>query len=189
MFWGIKLPFQITLILFIFIVIIITLIFIGKKRDWNLPKTLLRLNLALTILFIPSCAAINMVVDHFRFGVFQYASFNELNDYKSKRYTPNDATNIVVEKAYSGQIAKYNISKTDLLKYLRIHNDDTNADHLRKIISSNDEYPMSLFKNIGYPKNILLEEFTPQRAPNGAGATYYYDENNQTCYHRADYYW
>ena len=153
MFWGIKLPFQITLILFI--VIIITFIFVGKKRDWNLPKTLLRLNLALTILFIPSCTAINMVVDHFRFGVFQYASFNELNDYKSKRYTPIDATNIVVEKAYSGQIAKYNISKTDLLKYLRIHNDDTNADHLRKIISSNDEYPMSLFKKNWISKKYL----------------------------------
>jgi hypothetical protein len=68
--------------------------------------------------FIPSCMGIMAIIDSQRFGTFPYTSAAEVNDFRVARYLPANAINITLMKYQNGYLAKYSISKADLLSYL-----------------------------------------------------------------------
>lgn len=116
MFWPMVLPFFITLaITAIVLVSVLTYCFSRKGRH-------LRLLGVVTILvivgFIPSWMGVMVVVDLIRFGHFEYASYSDIDDPRSKRYLPEAASDIQMHRHAQGYRARYKISKEDFDHYL-----------------------------------------------------------------------
>jgi hypothetical protein len=114
MLWPIVLPFQISLAFWLSVIIIAGLF----APRWNIKrlKAMIQSLLVGMILFIPSCAVIQSVLDPLRFGMFQYPDFNAVGDWRIQRYLPKDATDISIEKRWGGNgyRAKFKISKAEL---------------------------------------------------------------------------
>ncbi|MCJ8331688.1 MAG: hypothetical protein MJH11_17130 [Lentisphaeria bacterium] len=54
----------------------------------------------------------------FRFGVFEYQNYEEVNDFRVERYLPKVSKNITLLKTPSGHQAKYEISNNEFHSYL-----------------------------------------------------------------------
>ncbi len=66
-----------------------------KLRRANVFGTLVVIAL---LAFIPVMCAIGTIVDRYRFGIFTYASFGDVRDFRVERYLPPTATQITIEK-------------------------------------------------------------------------------------------
>ncbi|MBA4031283.1 MAG: hypothetical protein C0478_10410 [Planctomyces sp.] len=133
------------------------------------------------------------IVDARRFGVFQYATFADINDVRVQRYLPTTARYITLEKSAMGHRAKYSISESDL----RAHLDEQWA--LRGQYSTiprdkigdgsivSEETVARLFGDLGWTIPESVTEWHTPVGGNGAGATYFYDPTTGTAFHRAGY--
>ena len=116
MFWPFILPIQLTTCIFVTIITIATIAapYLHRRRE----QTFMTMFILGMFTYIPSCGLIMDVVDARRFGVFHYASFDNVNDPRVERYLPQAASDITLEKSYSGFRARYRIAKPELDTYL-----------------------------------------------------------------------
>jgi len=70
------------------------------------------------VAFVPSCTGIMHVLDGHRFGVFTYATFDEVDDARVERYLPPTATNITIHKQAIGFRARFTITQAQLDAHL-----------------------------------------------------------------------
>ena len=100
MLWPIILPFQIT-VCFVAVLVGAATAVASIVRCRRLPTFLVASSLGI-LAFVPSCNAIMRVLDRQRFGVFEYASFSEINDHRVERYLPSSAEAIIVDRRAQG---------------------------------------------------------------------------------------
>lgn len=190
MIWPIVLPFTITFWILVVIVVLVTAF--APALKWRRGKTFGIIFLLCCLAFIPSCVGIMAVVDAQRFGVFQYESYADLKDFRVERYLPTQARKITLEKFAAGHRAKYSISKLELTEYL----DDLWDRFGQHSAFSRDELDDGanisansyerIFGDLGWPVFDALEFHSPVQG-DGGGATYYFDPETDTEYHRAGY--
>jgi hypothetical protein len=77
MFASIVLPFQITVSIFAILIVVALALLVAKKIT---SRTLSIIATTVIVLFIPSCIGIQMVVDKFRYGKFQFESAAQMKD-------------------------------------------------------------------------------------------------------------
>lgn len=116
MLWPLILPFKITFWSFAGIVIVLTLF--SPKLKWGRPTTFILSSVLAALLFIPSCAGVMMIVDSVRFGEFKYATYEEVDDVRIRRYLPPAARKISLEKHSPGHCARYSITELELRDFL-----------------------------------------------------------------------
>ena len=191
MLWPIILPFQVTCVVFVGAVALLT--GLAPALKWKRRRTVVFASLLACVAFIPSCVGIMTVIDSQRFGTFHYDSFADVNDFRVERYLPTKARNIILHKYAPGHRAKYSISETDLTAYV---------DHLWEICGKYSAYkreelndrtdatPEMFELEYGDLDSPPLESTIVLHSPvesDGGGATYFYDRITGTAYQCAGY--
>lgn len=110
MFASLVLPFQITAVLFL-VVLVVSNLWVRKGKFVVLSL------LAGVLLFIPSCVGVMAVVDAFRYGKFEYATASEINQDPYIELPPN-AKQIVLHRNSGRHIARFEIGTEELLAWL-----------------------------------------------------------------------
>ncbi len=191
MLWPIVFPFQITVCLFALVIIIATLA-APLARLKRLP-TFFAMMLLGVVGFIPSCSGIMEVIDAKRFGVFSYASFEDVNDFRVERYLPPDAKQIIIDKYPQGFRARFKISREQLDAYLDELWDtygEYSAVKRGGVLSMNRidlESHNLRFGDLGWPHLPDATEYYSPRAANGAGFSVWYSPAEGVAYERAGY--
>lgn len=85
---------------------------------WKRLHVFLTVGVLCLICFLPLCGAIMRSMDAKRFGVFDYESFADVQDFRVERYLPPAATHITVDKYAQGFRARFTISRSDLDSFL-----------------------------------------------------------------------
>ena len=191
MLWPIILPIQLTSLIMVFAIVTVTVI--AAAKNWK-PGVAFVLTSAVAIMaFVPSCNGIMSLLDARRFGVFQYASYDDVQDFRIERYLPPAAKAITLEKTAMGHRAKYSITETELREYIdQLWNKfgqlsaAPRGDSSEREMASADEFDL-WFRGLGWPvpKNAIC--FSSPTEADGGGATYYFDPDSGTAYHRAGY--
>jgi len=191
MLWPLVLPFQITFCVLAGLVALLTSF--APVLKWKCRAALgVSLGLAF-VAFIPSCTGIMTIVDAQRFGVFEYDSFSEVDDFRVERFLPTQARGITLDKFAVGHRAKYSISESELRSYLdglwhqygeysAIPRDEL-GDGASASAESFDYY----FGDLGWPALENAIELHSPVESDGGGATYFFDPTTNTAYHRAGY--
>lgn len=187
MFWPVILPFQITCgVMFSTVVLLMAF---ARPKTWNRVKTFFLYSAIAAVAFVPSCIGISLVVDAVRFGDFTYASYDEIPDFRSRRYLPFEATEIQMHKRASGYSARYNISPQDFAKYL----DDLWEEYGESsAVARGESYregkpvdPELFERRFGFlgwecPTSVIIYE-SPSES-DGGGAEYHVDANSGVVY-------
>jgi hypothetical protein len=187
MFWSAILPFQITVILWSVIIVAGTWYAskFGRKR---VSIALLTMLLAF-LMFVPSCMFIQTIAAPFRFGIFHYESFAEVNDWRVERYLPGPAKEIILEKPAhtNGFRAKFKISQTALEEWF----DESWAkgqaysaeprEQAQNISASDD------FSDLGWPPLPDAIQYVGPIRDNGAGYIIWHSESLGIAYEDAGY--
>lgn len=191
MLWPLVLPFKITFWALLGFVALLTLV--SPAFKWDRGRTFFVSALFACVVFFPSCAGIQSVLDAHRFGTFSYDAFHEVDDFRVERYLPTRARNITVEKFPMGHRAKYEITKPELVAYLDDlwrragENSATSRDDLDDgSVRSYDQFSHQ-FDGLNWPVLKTAVELHSPKQNDGGGATYYFDESTNTVYHRAGY--
>ena len=191
MLWPLVLPVKITFWLLVALVLMAT---IGSVRlKWPTRKTFVIASVIAFVGFIPSCTIVMSIVDARRFGVFEYASYDEVRDFRIERFLPPAAHNITLEKTFIGHRAKYTISESELKSFL---------DGLWDAYGEYSAVPRSNLKDgepvrseqiqmdlrgLDWPPMTDAVRFQSPVEGDGGGATYYFDRATGVTYHRAGY--
>jgi hypothetical protein len=187
MLWPIVLPFQISLAFWLIVIVIAG--WVGPR--WNI-KRLKAVMLSLFVgmlLFIPSCAVVQSVLDPLRFGVFHYPDFAAVGDWRVQRYLPKGATDISIEKRWGGNgyRAKYKISKELLEEWF----DESWAEGLEYSITTREEAQESSraqqFEDLGWPELIDVVEYVGPSEDDWGGYQIWYSEKEELAYEYAAY--
>ena len=186
MFWPILLPLKITCVCLIALVMIAT--WYAPSMKWKRPKTFFIAVALAGILFVPSCAGIQTIVDLQRFGVFEYDTFADVKDFRVERYPPPTASSITVDKNPAGFRAKFTITEPELLKYM----DETWVQYGHVTVNKREEAVAldaflldsldQRFENLGWPSLTDAVEYDGPRAPNGAGFTIWHSADKGIAY-------
>lgn len=192
MLWPLQLPFLITCLLMGLFVLAVAIL--SARLKWN-PTTASFFAVFIAVLaFIPSCTGVMMVVDSVRFGAFEFASFDEINDFRAERYMPPNATKISMVKFPACYYAKYVLSKEALEAYL----DELWREYGHRSASKRgamyDEgktayrEQMNLeFRDLNWElPNKSTVYYSPSES-DGGGAKYYYDAQSGVVYQRTAY--
>ncbi len=135
-----------------------------------------------------------IVADSIRFGHFHYASFDDIPDFRSRRYLPEAASNIEIHKHANGYRARYAISTSDFKTYL---------DGLWKQCGAHSAVERGGFMDEGQAVSLELFNHTfdglnwtcPATAivyyspteGDGGGATYYFDTDAGLMFQRTGF--
>ncbi len=191
MLWPIILPIQLTSLFMVFVIVTVTVIAAAKK--WKPGLAFVLASTVAIIAFVPSCNGIMSYLDARRFGVFQCATYDDVRDFRVERYLPTAAKAITLEKKAMGHRAKYSITETELREYVdQLWN---KSGHLSavprggstKLETAHADEIELWFQGLGWPvlKNAI--RFGSPTEADGGGATYYFDPDSGTAYHRAGY--
>jgi cell division protein FtsW (lipid II flippase) len=192
MFWPVVLPFEIAFWTLATVVVIVTAL--APTLKWRRGKTFLISSSLAIAAFIPSCTAIMFVVDEIRFGDFEYATFDDVNDFRAERYLPTAATNIAMQKHANGYRARYSISSDDFHAYLdnlwHLYGEYSAVERGRMFgegLPAHNEEQEAFFSDLGWPplKNATVY-YSPSEA-DGGGARYYFDSNAGVAMQRTGY--
>jgi hypothetical protein len=180
MLWPVILPFQITCAVLLVVVVAFTAF--ATPKTWSRVTAFILYTGIAFLAFIPSCTGIMLAVDAVRFGDFHYATYDDIPDFRSKRYLPQAATDIQMNKHASGFRARYTIRADVFAAYL----DDlwrTHEEHspVQRGGISDEGNPVNLesfnhrFGDLGWkcPSNAVVHH-SPGEG-DGGGATYYVD--------------
>ncbi len=195
MLWPLILPMKITFWTFAAIVVLVTAI--APALKWKRKSTLGLTLLAAGVLFIPSSSGLMALLDTQRFGVFEYETYAEVQDFRVERYLPPAATSITVAKTMQGFRAQYSISETDLQAYLddsweRFRNYYPHSAPDLRIHAISDRIVNagsfdSQYGDLNWPPLKGAVEYHGPSAANGAGFTVWYSPSQQVAYERAGY--
>jgi hypothetical protein len=194
MLWPVILPIQITVVLIVAVVGLVTAL--APRWKWKRLRVLMVSLLCGSLAFVPTCMGIAVIVDSWRFGLFHYATFSEVRDVRIERFLPPMATNIALDKYASGHRARYSIREPDLVAYVdemwSKHSRMTKVaaskrDPERPLTSSERDWFQHDFERLGWTVSESTVVLAGPHAANGAGASYYYDRRAGLAYHRAGY--
>ncbi|WP_236621257.1 hypothetical protein [Rhodopirellula sallentina] len=192
MLWPIVLPFQLTGVAFLLVVVLLTAT--RTPRKWSRIKTLLISSIAAIVLFIPSCTGVMLVTDSIRFGHFHYDSFEAIPDFRSQRYLPTAASNIEMHKHANGYRARYDISAADFEAYLDglwTQYGEHSAVERGGFMDEGQTVSPELFNhtfdglNWTCPATAIVY-YSPSEG-DGGGATYYYDADAGLMFQRTGF--
>jgi hypothetical protein len=145
--------------------------------------------------FVPSCIGVNAVIAPFRFGVFHYDAYDDVNDWRVYRYLPKGVTDITLEKPAHGNgfRAKFAISRAELESWIdqqwALYGGNSElprakADSRRAV--SGDEIARE-FSDFAEPLPSDAVEYAGPVASNWAGLTIWYSEEQGIGYEDAGY--
>lgn len=191
MFWPIVLPFQITICIMTFFVLGISLFaYVRKRKFW---KSFFISSAISCVVFIPSCALIATILDTQRFGIFEYASFDETNDFRIQRYLPPNARDITVHKFASGHRARYTIEEEELRAFLDtlwVFRGERSPDSKEKSATTLQSRRMRFggFSQILAGQiQVMLFDWPAPLQPTEPVPPIFYCRSSQTAYHYAGY--
>ncbi|QDT69936.1 hypothetical protein MalM25_28800 [Planctomycetes bacterium MalM25] len=120
MLWPLVLPFQITCAVLGLIVLLIT--GWAPKLKWRRSRAFGISILLALLAFVPSCTGVWYALAQIRFGYFEYATFDDINDLRAERYLPTAAREIQMHKRQGGNgyVARYLITEAGFHAYLDI---------------------------------------------------------------------
>lgn len=191
MLWPIVLPLQITACVLLTLVVLATLA--APFVKWKRLPTFIGLSVLSLLAFIPTCNGITSIVDARRFGVFDYQTFNEVDDFRVERYLPPAARDITVDKRAQGFRARFTISQTELDTYM---NEVWSLYGSRSVVKRGEMSAMALvdkeshernFGDLGWSYLDDATEFYGPTAENGAGFSIWYSPTRRIAYQRAGY--
>lgn len=173
------------------LIVISTLVARGMKRR---PAPVFLLSSVFAFLaFIPSCAGIMSLLDARRFGLFHYAEYSEVQDFRVELYLPTAARDITVHKTAMGHRAKYTITEQELRDWIDLqwdkYGDKSESEHTDSLGTKTVDPSETVlhFEDLGWPPLQNAIPFETPRAANGAGASYYFEPATNTAYHRGGY--
>jgi hypothetical protein len=191
MLWPIVLPVQLTFLIMLAMIVISTLLAVALK--WKrIPVFVGSVALAF-VAFIPSCTGIMSVLDARRFGVFQYATYGDVQDFRIYRYLPISARSITLEKTAMGHRAKYSITEAEMRDYvdwLWRECGEGSAIARSDLEEGESVKPDEIehqFRELGWPPLTNAIRFHSPVQGDGGGAEYFLDVSSSTAYHRAGY--
>ena len=114
MLWVYSLPAQITF--FILMAAYVFTVLIARKYRKTRVMAFNGCVVALLI-FIPSCFGVKVILDPFRFGVFEYANHAAIRQYPVRSNLPESATAITVDQQWGLFCAKFTIEQEALDKW------------------------------------------------------------------------
>lgn len=117
MLWPVILPLKITFWTLSGLVLLVTVL--APRMSRKRSTTFLRSACLAFVAFIPSCIGIELIVDRFRFGHFEYATYDDITDFRYRRYLPAAASHIRMYKHPGGNgfRARYSVSAADFAAY------------------------------------------------------------------------
>ncbi len=192
MLWPIELPFEIACWTLATVVIVLTAM--APLLKWRRGKTV-RVSSALAMVaLVPSCTGIMFVVDKMRFGTFEYATIQDIDDFRARRYLPPAASDITMHKQASGYRARYSISAPELHAYLD-HLWDTYGEasaverdqRLGEGEIASKEMQELFFTELGWDPFENATVYCSPVEADGGGATYYFDSNAGIVMQRTGY--
>lgn len=191
MLWPVVLPFQITACVFVAVVVCATIL--APIIKWKRLKTFLGVSIFSMLAFVPSCAGIMHVIDAQRFGVFEYATFGDVNDFRVERYLPPVARDITLDKYAQGFRARFTITQAELDAFLDQLWDKYGE---RSAVPRGGMWSMEIVDANAHELYYgdldwshlenATESFGPSAA-NGAGFSIWYSAAEQLAYQRAGY--
>jgi hypothetical protein len=187
MLWSAEWPFQITAFMWAVIIVAATCYApkFGKRRG---SMALLMMLLGF-LMFVPSCMFIQTIAAPFRFGIFHYDNFAEVNDWRVGRYLPDPARDITLEKPAhtNGFRAKFKISKAELENWFDeswARGQEISVDtreEAQKIVATED------FSDLGWPPLPDAVQYVGPIKSNGAGYIIWYSKSQGIAYEDAGY--
>ncbi|MEM8670886.1 MAG: hypothetical protein AAGG48_25385 [Planctomycetota bacterium] len=191
MLWPIVLPFKLTAVALLTLTLLATVVAaISGRRS---GRTFLIFTFVSLIAFVPVCVMITSIMDRYRFGTFQYASFEQVDDFRVERYLPPVAREITVNKQAQGFRAKFRIGQSELDEYLdkawAQYGDQSVAERgqLPPFDSIDPELHKLLFGDLGWPPLSDAKELHGPIAGNGAGFTVWYSPKTGIAYQSGCY--
>ncbi len=143
--------------------------------------------------FIPSCAGVMSVLDHYRFGVCTYPDSQSVNDSHVQHWLPEMATDITVDQSPAGFRARFRIEKPALDKWFDRfwqqygeHSAIPRAPREESKPIHPDELEF-YFGDLGWPPPSDAVAYEGPRTANGAGFTLWYSESQGVAYQDAGY--
>lgn len=181
MFWPLVLPFQITCVALGVVVLLVT--GWAPKLKWKRGKAFAISALLAVVAFVPSCTSVWYVLDEVRFGYFEYATFDGINDFRAERYMPPMATDIQMykHKHGNGTFARYAISEMDFRTYFddlwKKYGELSVAE--RAEVRSAYEYELEpVCAALGCEPPLDARCYRSPTEPDGGGANYYVDSES-----------
>lgn len=190
MLWPYVVPVKIAFWSLLALVVLVTLL--APLVRWNRSKAFAISAVTALLAFIPLTGAIVQIMDASRFGRFEYATYDEVNDFRVERYLPPAAREIALLKYAGGYRTRYSITEEELTEYL---------DGLWDTYGQRSAVPRD---DLGEGEPVSAETFEHEfrgEWPNvegtiqyhspieadGGGATYYFDRASGIAYQRAGY--
>lgn len=191
MLWPIVLPFKIT---FWCIAALIALATIAAPRVKckRLP-TFLAATVLGVLAFVPSCTGVMHVIDARRFGVFDYETFDQVDDFRVERYLPPTARAITLDKQAGGFRARFKITEAGLTSYLDElwERDGNRSVAKREAMPSMAVLDPKLheryFGDLGWPYLENATEYDSPTAGNGSGFNIWFSPTEGVAYQLAGY--
>ncbi|HYW81538.1 MAG TPA: hypothetical protein VE890_18280 [Thermoguttaceae bacterium] len=160
---------------------------------WTRLPTFFAVTMLGALAFVPSCIGIMNAVDAHRFGVFTYATFDDIGDFRVQQCLPPAATNITIDKTAYGFRAKYTITGPQLDAYVgelwEKYRDESAAE--REDPSSmkaiDPESHKSSYGDLGWPLLQDAKEYRSPTARNGAGFSIWFSPSKGVAYQRTGY--
>lgn len=192
MLWPIVLPFQIAFWTLTAVVVVISVL--APLLKWRRGQTFLVSSVLAMAALIPACTGIMAVVDQMRFGSFEYATVDDVNDFRAERYLPTAALNIQMHKQANGYFARYAISDVAFHAYLdQLWHEYGEHSAVARGKTYGEGSPASKeeqerdFLQFGWkPLENAMIYYGPTEA-DGGGATYYFDGHAGVAMQRTGY--
>ncbi len=192
MFWPAVLPAEIAFWALATVVVFVTAVAPSLKRR-RVRTFWVASSLAIAA-FIPSCTGIMFVVDGFRFGDFEYTTFEEIKDFRAQRYLPTACSDISMRKQASGYRARYSISSDEFHVYLDNlwqeygeYSAVKRGDMSGEGSPASEEEQRAFFAELGWrPLEHAIVYHSPSES-DGGGAVYYFDSIAGVAMQRTGY--
>lgn len=160
---------------------------------WKRGKTFWSITLFSILAFIPTCALVATITDQFRFGLFEYENYADVEDHHVQWYLPPAATKISLNKYASGYEAKYKITESDFHAYLDgLWEEYGQLSVIKRKDRSGEGLPVQeedfeRFHSLDWQPLANASLFHSPVQGNGGGARYYYDSKAGMVYQQTAY--
>jgi len=172
-------------------------IVVSRKLGWNYRRVFAWAAVLLFLAFLPSCGAVMAVLDQYRFGVFEYTDYHSVDDLRTKRYLPEPAKAITIEKTKQGYRAKFKIDNKALDQWFdqSWKKSDKQAPFPRSELEAaneedskvTEEWIAQKFGDLGWPAFDDAQVYEGPKARNGAGYTIWFSTSSETAYQEVGY--